>query len=54
MNGKQKRIIALVLTLLMILGIRPLDFAQTRVKAASPDVYESSFQNYSIDDKYNF
>ena len=45
---------AIALTVLIVIGILPLDFAQTRVKAASPDVYESSFQYYSIDDKYNF
>ncbi|MBR4733809.1 MAG: hypothetical protein IK081_13680, partial [Lachnospiraceae bacterium] len=54
MNRKLRSIMAIALTVLIVTGILPLDFAQTRVKAASPDVYESSFQYYSIDDKYNF
>ena len=45
---------AIALTVLIVTGILPLDFAQARVKAASPDVYESSFRYYSIDETYNF
>ena len=53
-QGKIRKIMAVAMTLLMVTGILPLDFAQTRVKAASQtQVYDSTLKSYQIEENVN-
>ena len=53
-QGKIRKIMAVVMTMLMVTGILPLDFAQARVKAASQtQVYESTLKSYQIEENVN-